>query len=87
MEEEGEKGLSLFEQGVFAQAGEIFSCLAKEKPNDGTVTYVFTLRDNLKWSDGQAFTARDIVFTWQRLVDPATVADYSYMIDMVKNAN
>jgi oligopeptide transport system substrate-binding protein len=54
---------------------------------DGTVTYVFTLRDNLKWSDGQAFTARDIVFSWQRLVDPATVADYSYMIDMVKNAN
>ena len=54
---------------------------------DGTVTYVFTLRDNLKWSDGQAFTARDIVFSWQRLVDPATAADYSYMIDMVKNAN
>ncbi|MDR1400014.1 MAG: peptide ABC transporter substrate-binding protein [Treponema sp.] len=54
---------------------------------DGTVTYVFTLRDNLKWSDGQAFTAKDIVFTWQRLVDPATTADYSYMIDMVKNAN
>jgi oligopeptide transport system substrate-binding protein len=54
---------------------------------DGTVTYVFTLRDNLKWSDGQPFTAKDIVFSWQRLVDPTTVADYSYMIDMVKNAN
>ncbi|MDR2537649.1 MAG: peptide ABC transporter substrate-binding protein, partial [Treponema sp.] len=54
---------------------------------DGTVTYVFTLRDNLKWSDGQPFTAKDIVFSWQRLVDPSTAADYSYMIDMVKNAN
>jgi adenylate cyclase len=31
-----EKGLSLFEQGVFAQAGEVFSGLVKEKPNDGT---------------------------------------------------
>jgi oligopeptide transport system substrate-binding protein len=54
---------------------------------DGTVTYLFTLRNNLKWSDGKAFTARDFVYTWQRLVDPSTAADYSYMIDMVKNAN
>ncbi|GHU03428.1 ABC transporter substrate-binding protein [Spirochaetia bacterium] len=54
---------------------------------DGTVTYVFTLRNNLKWSDGAAFTAQDFVYTWQRLVDPSTAADYSYMIDMVKNAN
>jgi oligopeptide transport system substrate-binding protein len=54
---------------------------------DGTVTYVFTLRDNLKWSDGQPLTARDFVYTWQRLVDPNTAADYSYMIDMIVNAN
>jgi oligopeptide transport system substrate-binding protein len=54
---------------------------------DGTVTYEFTLRDNLKWSDGSSLTAADFVYTWQRLADPATAADYSYMIDMVKNAN
>ncbi|MDR2028128.1 MAG: ABC transporter substrate-binding protein, partial [Treponema sp.] len=54
---------------------------------DGTVVYVYTLRDNLKWSDGKALTASDFVYTWQRLVDPSTAADYSYMIDMVKNAN
>jgi oligopeptide transport system substrate-binding protein len=54
---------------------------------DGSVRYVFTLRPNLKWSDGQPFSAKDIVYTWQRLVDPATAADYSYMIDFVKNAN
>ncbi|MDR2028092.1 MAG: ABC transporter substrate-binding protein, partial [Treponema sp.] len=54
---------------------------------DGTVVYVYTLRDNLKWSDGKALTAADFVYTWQRLVDPSTAADYSYMIDMVKNAN
>ena len=54
---------------------------------DGTVTYMFTLRDDLKWSDGSPLTAADFVYSWQRLVDPATAADYSYMIDMVKNAN
>jgi adenylate cyclase len=31
-----EKGLSLFEQGVFAQAGEIFSGLTKQMPQDNT---------------------------------------------------
>ncbi|MDR0759723.1 MAG: ABC transporter substrate-binding protein, partial [Treponema sp.] len=54
---------------------------------DGTVVYVYTLRDNLTWSDGKALTAADFVYTWQRLVDPSTAADYSYMIDMVQNAN
>lgn len=27
---------------------------------DGTVTYTYTLRDNLKWSDGKAVTAGDL---------------------------
>jgi len=54
---------------------------------DGTVTLIYTLRSGLKWSDGSDFTAQDIVYSWQRLVDPETAADYSYMIDMVVNAN
>ena len=57
-------------------------------PNeDGTVTYTFHLRDGIMWSDGQPVTANDFVFSWQRLVDPATAADYSYMIDCVVGAN
>lgn len=54
---------------------------------DGTVTYTFHLRDGIKWSDGKDVTAQDFVFSWQRLVTPATAADYSYMIDSVVNAN
>jgi len=53
---------------------------------DGTVTLVYTLRSGLKWSDGSDLTAEDIVYSWRRLVDPATAADYSYMLDMVQNA-
>ncbi|MGN8966743.1 peptide ABC transporter substrate-binding protein [Intestinimonas sp. HCP28S3_D6] len=59
----------------------------KVSNEDGTVTYTFHLRDGIKWSDGQDVTANDFVFSWQRLVDPATAADYSYMIDCVVNAN
>ena len=51
---------------------------------DGTVTYTFKLRPDAKWSDGKAVTADDFVFTWQRLANPETAADYCYMIDMVK---
>ena len=59
----------------------------KVSNEDGTVTYTFHLRDGIKWSDGQDVTASDFVFSWQRLVNPETAADYSYMIDCVVNAN
>ncbi|MDR1429819.1 MAG: peptide ABC transporter substrate-binding protein [Spirochaetaceae bacterium] len=67
--------------------GQAESAPEKTANADGTVTYVFKLRRNLKWSDGQALTAKDFVYSWQRLVDPEIAADYSYQLDMVKNAN
>ncbi len=42
-------------------------------------TYTFHLRD-AKWSNGDAVTAADFVFGWQRAVDPATASEYSYML-------
>ncbi|MEZ4818459.1 MAG: peptide ABC transporter substrate-binding protein [Bdellovibrionota bacterium] len=39
--------------------------------------YVFTLREGLKWSDGQPLTAHDFDFAWRRLMDPATGAVYA----------
>ncbi len=56
----------------------------KTENEDGTVTYTVKLRDGIKWSDGQAVTAGDFVYAWQRLANPETAADYCYMIDMVK---
>lgn len=52
--------------------------------DDGTVTYNIKLRDDAKWSDGKDVTAQDFVYSWQRLANPATAADYTYMIDMVQ---
>ena len=56
----------------------------KTENDDGTVTYTLTLRDGIKWSDGQDVTAGDFVYSWQRLANPETAADYCYMIDMVQ---
>ena len=35
-------------------------------------TYELKLRENVFWHDGKPFTAADVHFTWQRLVDPKT---------------
>ncbi|WP_419725062.1 peptide ABC transporter substrate-binding protein [Terrisporobacter petrolearius] len=60
---------------------------AKYEVNKDETIYTFTLREGIKWSDGEPVKAEDFVYAWQRLVDPKTGADYNYMIDMVKNAN
>jgi len=51
---------------------------------DGTVTYTYTLKDGLKWSDGQDLTAGDFVFAWKRAASTALGADYGYMFEVVK---
>ncbi len=50
---------------------------------DGTVTYTYTLRDGLKWSDGKDVTAADFAFAWQRAASEELGADYGYMFEVV----
>ena len=50
---------------------------------DGTVTYTYTLRDGLKWSDGKDVTAADFAFAWQRAASVELAADYGYMFEVV----
>ncbi len=50
---------------------------------DGTVTYTYTLKDGLTWSDGKPVTASDFVFAWNRAASPELAGDYNYMFDVV----
>lgn len=50
---------------------------------DGTVTYTYTLRDGLKWSDGKDVTAADYEYAWQRAASTELAADYGYMFEVV----
>lgn len=50
---------------------------------DGTVTYTYTLRDGMKWSDGQDVTAADFAFAWNRAASTELAADYGYMFEVV----
>ena len=48
--------------------------------SDDGLTYTFHLRDDANWSNGEAVTAADFVFAWQRAVDPEIASEYSYML-------
>lgn len=48
-------------------------------------TYQFFLRSNALWSTGEPITAEDVVYSWRRVVDPATAADYAGQLYYVKN--
>jgi oligopeptide transport system substrate-binding protein len=52
--------------------------------DDGTV-YTFKLRVDGVWSDGSPVTAEDFVYSFRRLEDPATGAEYASMLYVVKN--
>ena len=59
-------------EGLISQnpiTGEILPALAKswDISEDG-LQIVFTLREGLKWSDGQPLTAEDVVFTYNELI-------------------
>jgi oligopeptide transport system substrate-binding protein len=55
-----------------------------ETSPDGLV-WTFHLRD-ANWSDGVAVSADDYVFGAQRLMNPATASEYSYLDYVIKNA-
>ncbi len=54
---------------------------------DGTITYTYTLRDGLKWSDGQDLKASDFVYAWNRAASAELAADYGYMFEVVDGYN
>jgi len=50
--------------------------------SEDQLTYTFTLKNDLKWSDGSELTAKDFEYSWKRAADPETAADYSYLFDV-----
>ena len=48
--------------------------------------YTFTLRDNVRWSDGKPVTAEDVVLGFRRGVDPKTASPNASLLYVIKNA-
>ena len=56
-----------------------------EFSEDGRVI-TYYLRDDVFWTDGQPVTAMDFEYSWKRLLDPATGAEYAYFLFDIENA-
>lgn len=68
--------------------GNIVADLAKELPTpqvgaDGKVTYVFELKDDIKWSNEEPITAQDFVYSWNRAANEEAAFDYGYLFEIV----
>jgi oligopeptide transport system substrate-binding protein len=59
------------------------ACESYSRSADG-LTYTFKLRDHL-WSDGVPVTAEDFVFSFRRIADPRTAAQYVAILYPIKN--
>lgn len=78
----------LFEGLVTVDArGQIAPGAAAEWKVDPTQkVYTFTLRPNLKWSDGSPLTAADFEYSFRRLMLPETAARYASFLYPIRNA-
>ena len=47
--------------------------------------YIFHLRSNAVWSTGEPITAHDVVYSWLRVLDPMTAADYAGLLFFLKH--
>ena len=72
MDEHGEINILIF-NGLTAHDGDnqVVPCLAKSWDYDAaTCTYTFHLEEGVKWHDGENFTAEDVKFTIEAIMDP-----------------
>ncbi len=53
--------------------------------SDDQLTYTFTLREGLKWSDGSDLTAYDFEYSWLRVLDPNVLSKAASDLWIVKN--
>lgn len=53
--------------------------------DDGRI-YTWTLREGLMWSDGEALTSADVVYSFRRMIDPATASSFASLLYPIKNA-
>ena len=56
-----------------------------EVSEDGLV-YTFKIREDAKWSDGEAVTADNFKYSWLRALNKETAAEYAYQLFYIKNA-
>ncbi|OXY83734.1 ABC transporter substrate-binding protein [Oceanimonas doudoroffii] len=61
--------------------GEVVPGVAERWETKDNLVYVFHLRKDARWSNGDLVTAADFVYAFRRAVDPATASPYSWYLE------
>lgn len=72
---------------TYDEEGNIAEGMAEmPKVSSDGLTYTFTIRDGMKWSNGDMVTANDFEYEWLRILDPNTAATYAYQLYYIEGA-
>lgn len=70
----------------FSEDGtELLPDLAESWEQVDDTTYVYKIRQGVKFNDGTEMTADDVVFSLNRIMDPDTAASMSYLFESVES--
>ncbi len=89
MDEHGEINVLIFD-GLTDHDGDnqVIPRLAKSwEYDEATCTYTFHLEEGVKWHDGEEFTAEDVKFTIEAIMDPENESENAPNYEDVKNIN
>jgi peptide/nickel transport system substrate-binding protein/glutathione transport system substrate-binding protein len=78
--------VSIYEPLIrYSLKGTLEPALAVKWENPDPTTYLLTLRQNVKFHSGNPFTAEDVKFSIERILDPATTATRSKEFSVVQS--
>lgn len=69
---------------TYDKDGNLIPQLASDMPEVSDDETVYTIKMiKSQWSNGEEVTANDFVYSWNRVIDPKTAADYAYLFDII----
>jgi len=70
---------------TYDKDGNIIPELAQSYYFKNKTTLIVKLKKNVKWHDGAPFTSKDVVFTYQKIIDPKIFTPYATDFNKVKS--
>ncbi|RWR03682.1 peptide ABC transporter substrate-binding protein [[Pantoea] beijingensis] len=67
--------------------GNIIPGVAQNWQSNDSKSWIFTLRKDAKWSNGDPVTASDFVYSWRRLVDPVNTSSFAWFAELAGISN
>lgn len=67
---------------TYDKSGNLVPALGEATISEDGTVYTFSMIES-KWSNGEPVTANDFVYSWNRVADPDTAADYAYLFDII----